>query len=410
MSTQTSTLHIPKGIRFSCSECGNCCFQWPVPITEDDFKNISEHARKLNLDVRTLFKVLETKENKLQVFSHSLEKRRDGKCEFLTDENRCNLHNEFGIEAKPSMCRLFPYTFTSTPDGVYCSLSFASTAVLFNEGKLLDSNEDHLKVQYSIFQELFPNLNLDWSSAQVIDTVPIKWKDFKKAEAPLLSELEREVDSGIRVERKIFDLTNKFRALVPPKINLNDMAGFDARPKLVDQVLIKQLIEFYCPSDVFNKKNFDFDARKVVEEILSANNKIELNANGETVTFGKLAKTTIGDLGHEKMDMLRRFYYLRIFSKLYFGPGFNFLSVIPGIHHLILMGLLARFRLKLDLVSGELKKDELHSQNATIRFAEYLRTIERSLTVANFSEETVAMLEVLLASPSRIERLIALAA
>ena len=362
------------------------------------------------MDVRALFRVLETSEDKLQVFSHSLEKRSDGKCEFLTEENRCKLHNQFGVEAKPSMCRLFPYTFTDTPDGVYCSLSFASTAVLFNEGEYLESSEEHLKEQYSLFQELFPNLNLDWSSAQVIDTVPIKWKDFKKAEAPLLSELEKEVDSGIRIERKIFELSGKFRNLVPSKINLNDMAGFDARPKLVDQVLIKHLLDFYCPVDVFSKNNFDFEARKVVEEILSSNNKIELYANNEKVTFGKLATTTLGELGHEKMDMLRRFYYLRIFSKLYFGPGFNFLSVIPGFHHLIIMGLLARFRLKLDMVSGELKKDELHSQNATIRFVEYLRTIERSLTVANFSEETVAMLEVLLASPSRIERLIALAA
>jgi hypothetical protein len=84
--------------------------------------------------------------------------------------------------------------------------------------------------------------------------------------------------------------------------------------------------------------------------------------------------------------------------------------VVAGFHHLITIAVLARLCLKLDLLSGVLSPDELATQKAFLRLAEHLRSIERRLTVADFSEETIAMLEILLASPRRIERLISLCA
>ena len=145
MSNTVSTLIAPKGIRFSCSECANCCLRWPVPITKQDFQKISGYSKDLKLDQQSLFRVLDIKDDKLQVFSHSLEKKEDGNCEFLLDDNRCQLHEKFGFDAKPSMCQLFPYTFTGTPDGVFCSVSFASSAVLFNQGELLEQSMESLQ-------------------------------------------------------------------------------------------------------------------------------------------------------------------------------------------------------------------------------------------------------------------------
>src|SRR5579862_2946333 len=116
-------LHIPEGINFECTGCGNCCLQWPVPVTAEDRERIlqagpgQESAR---------FRRLNHQQPKLRAFTHTLEKRSDGKCEFLTESNRCSLHEKFGPEFKPGMCQLFPYTFNPTPSGVYASVSFAS--------------------------------------------------------------------------------------------------------------------------------------------------------------------------------------------------------------------------------------------------------------------------------------------
>ncbi|HMO24079.1 MAG TPA: hypothetical protein PKC98_24210, partial [Candidatus Melainabacteria bacterium] len=222
--------------------------QWPVPATTDDFERIENAREKLGGEYpasRELFRVLNAADSKLSVFSHSLEKRADGKCAFLTEENRCALHEKLGSDAKPAMCRLFPYTFTGTPDGVFCSVSFASTATLFNQGEFLDKQSDFLHKKHELFSQLFPQLNLDWSYVQVVDGVALDWAVYREYEAPVLSCLEQE--SARRAESLLFEKTESFRKLVPPEVNLDNMADFEARPKLIDQVLIKHLLRFYVP-------------------------------------------------------------------------------------------------------------------------------------------------------------------
>lgn len=411
MQSRSQQLHIPSGIRFSCSECGNCCLQWPVPATTDDFERIENAREKLGGEYpasRELFRVLNAADNKLSVFSHSLEKRADGKCAFLSEENRCVLHEKLGSDAKPAMCRLFPYTFTGTPDGVFCSVSFASTATLFNQGEFLDKQSDFLHKKHELFSQLFPQLNLDWSYAQVVDGVPLDWAVYREHEAPVLSSLAQE--SQRRAESLLFEKTEAFRRLVPPEVNLDNMADFEARPKLIDQVLIKHLLRFYVPVDVFGESSTDFQARSVLEEVIRGSEKVELVWMSKGIGFGQIFSSDLGYISDECRDLIRRFLYLRVFSKLYFGPGFNYLSVVAGFHHLITIAVLARLCLKLDLLAGVLNPDELATQKAFLRLAEHLRSIERRLTVADFSEETIAMLEILLASPRRIERLISLCA
>ncbi|MCB9468033.1 MAG: YkgJ family cysteine cluster protein [Candidatus Obscuribacterales bacterium] len=411
MQSKSQQLHIPKGIRFSCSECGNCCLQWPVPATTDDFERIESARSKLGGDFpasRDLFRVLNAADSKLSVFSHSLEKRADGKCAFLSEENRCVLHEKVGPEAKPAMCRLFPYTFTGTPDGVFCSVSFASTATLFNQGDLLEQQGELLEQKHDLFSNLFPQLNLDWSYAQVVDGVPLQWSVYREHEAPVLTCLEQE--SARRADALLFEKTEAFRKLVPPEVNLDNMADFEARPKLIDQVLIKHLLRFYVPVDVFGETSMDFQARAVLEEVIRGSEKVEIIWNSKAIGFGQIFSCDFSDFSDECRDLIRRFLYLRVFSKLYFGPGFNYLSVVAGFHHLITVAVLARLCLKLDLISGLLTREELATQKAFLRMAEHLRCIERRLTVADFSEETIAMLEILLASPRRIERLISLSA
>lgn len=413
MVVQSNSLFVPEGIRFSCSECANCCLEWPVPVTRQDFEKINQLTKELSggpYKQEELFRVLRVDDEKLSVFSHSLEKRSDGKCEFLNENNRCSLHEHAGPQAKPSMCRLFPYTFTGTPDGVYSSISFASTAVLFNEGLLLEEQVESLEAKYELFKELFPGLNLNWDQAQVVDGTALNWQDYKEREEPLIAGLAREASIGFRAEQFVFQKSESFRKMVPSGINLDNMAGFEARPKLIDQVLIKHLLQFYCPTEVFGQTDYDFNARSILEEILKGPDKVEISRNGQSISFGLLYSTSLKDLGQDSLDLIRRFLYLRIFSKLFFGPGFNYLSVVSGFSHLCVIVVLARLCLKIDLITGELDKQGLSNRNGLIRLAEYLRTMERRLTVAVYSEETVAMLEVLLASPNRLERLLSIAA
>lgn len=409
METSTETLHIMDGINFDCSGCGNCCFEWPVPLTESDFQKLSKYADDEKIDPHSLFRVLATnrEDEKLMVFTHSLEKRDDGRCRFLTADKRCRLHMERDVAAKPSMCQLFPYTFTSTPSGVFASVSFASTGVILNSGRPLSEQSELLAQRHELFKTLFPGLKLDWSGIQVIDGLPITWQAYIENELPIISKLAS--CAGVsRVERILFEETDKFRRMVANSSKLDNLAGLTVRPKTIDQVLLSQLLYLYFPEQVFSFGVCDLDARGLMKMVLDEPDKLAIDYKDRSYTIDELNRFRLGRLPEAHEDILRRFLLCRVFSKLYFGPGFNYMSIIAGLHHLCLLVALVRIRLKLALLDAELDSGDAF-EFLFSNIVEEVRVLERRLTVANFSGETGAMLEVLLASPQRIERIISLA-
>jgi Fe-S-cluster containining protein len=400
-----SQLHIPEGINFDCTGCGNCCFEWPVPITRNDFARISKYADEQGLDNKKLFRVLNVDDDKLKVFSHSLEKREDGLCQFLTAEKRCSLHNDFGVEAKPAMCRLFPYTFTNTPSGTYASVSFAATGVLFNQGKPLVAQRELLGERFNLFNELFPNLSLAWNDAQLLDGTPLAWSDYIGAEELILEKL-RAPEHGQRVEKILFEEAERFRKRAVTA-RLDNIAGLTTNPKIIDLVLIRNLLITYFPDNVYRSGVCDLNAQEVAKEFLAEPKKVSFRHRGADYSLPDLLGVRLGRLPDGSADLLRRFAYLRIFSKLYFGPGFNYLSVIAGIHHLAVLLCLLRIRLKLELLHRKCSKPD--DSECLAILAEDTRTLERRLTVSSFGQETIAMLEILLLSPQRLERLLSVA-
>ena len=44
--------------------------------------------------------------------------RDGGRCQFLREDNLCEVHARFGAMTKPLMCRMFPYVFRATPRAV----------------------------------------------------------------------------------------------------------------------------------------------------------------------------------------------------------------------------------------------------------------------------------------------------
>ncbi|MBX9693628.1 MAG: hypothetical protein K2Z81_14665 [Cyanobacteria bacterium] len=377
-----------------------------MPITRDDFDRINKCASELRKPTEKLFRVLSGVDDRLNKFSHSLEKRSDGRCEFLTEENRCQLHQDFGIEMKPSMCQLFPYTFTSTPSGTYASISFASTAALLNAGLPLCEQRPLLETRFDLFKKLFGSLKLDWSNSQLIDGTAIGWPDYLKQEHRLFEALSQ--DRGTRrADRTLFEASQSFRNAVPASVKLNDLANMvPGKAKTTDQILVKHLLAAYFPQNVFNASR-QIDARQLLQEVVSEPTSVSIEHGETAFQIKDIAKLSLGALPEETNDLLYRFVFCRIFAKLYFGPGFNFLSVIAGLHHLSILVALVRIRVKLELLHTKKTSRDL---DLAALVMETVRTLERSLTVAIYSQDTTAMLEVFLASPDRVERIISLAA
>ena len=111
MADRGSSLAYPENVCFSCTECGDCCRSWNVPLGSGELERLS------TLDwtdrASDLVGVSPTSDAGLGADAPAprLARRSDGACVYLGAENQCRLHEHFGKEAKPLMCRLYPFSF-----------------------------------------------------------------------------------------------------------------------------------------------------------------------------------------------------------------------------------------------------------------------------------------------------------
>lgn len=122
----TVRLSIRADAAFTCTMCGSCCGGHQVgPVQDDVLRGLEPHTDALVAATRAtrgLFVTMPAPRGApvdTQVMCHL----RDGSCVFLSDDRRCIIHRDLGADAKPRPCRLFPYRFIATPDGVAVSIS-----------------------------------------------------------------------------------------------------------------------------------------------------------------------------------------------------------------------------------------------------------------------------------------------
>jgi hypothetical protein len=381
--------------------------------------------------------------NKNNQFQYTMEKRADGRCVFLTQQNRCALHERFGAESKPSMCQLFPYTFTEAPDGFYASVSFASTGVLFNQGAPLADQREHLLNRMRIFKKLFPSLKLDWSQIQLVDGIPMRWAQYLLIERPMLAEL-----------RKVIEFTKHLAdSSFPPQMGVTSVNSFDdshsdryskylwsahlesLSAHLVKQVrndfdlerattvpvseaadllLIRYLLSLYFPDTIFASED-EPSVRDLLRDMLVAPSEVSLSLPGTVVDLSAICSRPLPTLPPECENLLARYLFARVYSKLYFGPGLAHFSLLAGYHHLAVLVALIRIRLKCVLWAAE--QTLLQSDSALVggpsldllTVAEVVRDLERRLASYQHTTESATVLQVLFESPARFKRLLQLA-
>jgi Fe-S-cluster containining protein len=436
-------LHIPEGINFECTGCGNCCLRWPVPATEEDFQRVVELSRQVDIGSQpeaTLFRKisLASAVDKLEQFSYTLEKQADGSCAFLTDEKRCRLHTEFGAEAKPGMCQLFPYTFTDAPDGYYASVSFASTGVLLNSGKALSDQEDFLRTRLTLFKRLFPKLLLDWSKIEFYDGSPLRWSQYLAIEEKLRQPF-RQVqwpqaacadtasdlggvgkESGGAAQRSaaapastssaLLHASAALVAMLPAGVDLERARLVEAPVEKVDLLLLRHLLDFYFPADIYASRDDSFGAHALMQQLVRPPEMVQVFIGGHDLPLSEICQLPLPVMPPDSEQLLSRFVYARLFSKLFFGPGLAHLSVIAGFHHLGV--LIALLKIKLKCLNWERSGGGTAQAMPVFDFneiAELVRALERRLTSTRHSTEASSILQVLLESPQRFERIISLA-
>lgn len=131
------TLKLPVIQNWSCHNCGGCCREHLIEITQDEKTRIDQQGWSVTNDIPA---------DRPPVVAHGtgwrLNHQDDGACVFLNSDGLCRIHARFGEDAKPLACRVYP--FAVHPDGkaLTVSLRFSCPSVVQNVGTPVRSRPD----------------------------------------------------------------------------------------------------------------------------------------------------------------------------------------------------------------------------------------------------------------------------
>ncbi|TWT91347.1 YkgJ family cysteine cluster protein [Neorhodopirellula pilleata] len=91
--------------QWDCHQCGFCCRGSIVPLSKEDEERLRSQNWQDEPDYQKLRFMVP---HRRAASSFRLAHRDDGTCVFLNEDGRCRIHAKFGLEAKPTTCRVFP--------------------------------------------------------------------------------------------------------------------------------------------------------------------------------------------------------------------------------------------------------------------------------------------------------------
>jgi Fe-S-cluster containining protein len=403
-------LHTPEGINYECTGCGKCCGGWAVPLTQDDYERISEieWADELaKFEGEDLFRPLKAYESVNTPYTHAIKEGEDGHCPFLVN-NLCFIHSTRDSKTKPSICQLFPYCFNETPSGVFATVSFLSMGAVYNSGKSLSEQHDYLRLKYEDFKSLFPDHHPNWSKLQLTVGQPITWEQYLEYESKILACLKTEMpfrDRLLAASSFLVGLAKPGQQTgkatdqtTASQVDLNDIGPLNQ----LDRVLIANLHRLYFPVKPIKRGEGDFKVSRLVFEATlgPALGTLKIEVPSGRFSLDSLASINWPEDDQEIKDILYRYFYSRVFAKLYFAAGFGQLSLIVGFHHLAVIYALIRWHAKALARGRDAKTVSLIDVVATVR------QLEKRLGETAVSGYAAATFELLLFSPQRLRRLL----
>ena len=173
-------LYLPSNTEYSCTFCGKCCSNlWEIPLTENEANKLCEvdwHS------CSSLPESAETPATQSAINEKQLKLCGVGSdCNFLGTDRKCRLHAKFGAEIKPFTCRMFPFGFTDTPDGVYVGTSFFCPSIVANSGAPIEE----LKNDFTELIKSGAVVNKIQNPVNFAPGITIEWDDYKLIEGAL---------------------------------------------------------------------------------------------------------------------------------------------------------------------------------------------------------------------------------
>jgi lysine-N-methylase len=119
----------PTDAAFTCTQCGDCCRTTNivlVPGEEERLRTLDWRGREPDLKEGSTVVSTSLPDGR-QV--RRLARHQDGACVYLGADQLCRIHKHFGADAKPLMCRLYPFAFYPLADRITVDCAFSCRSI-----------------------------------------------------------------------------------------------------------------------------------------------------------------------------------------------------------------------------------------------------------------------------------------
>ncbi len=136
-----------KAQQWDCHGCTNCCRELVVHLTPRDVEEIERQGWRERMPEPPYIRL-----GRERVLNH----RPGGGCVFLTDDGRCRIHAEFGADAKPLACQLYPFTLHRESESIRADIRFDCPSAAANHGSPLSSHRKDVNRLASSLEDAGP--------------------------------------------------------------------------------------------------------------------------------------------------------------------------------------------------------------------------------------------------------------
>ena len=347
-------LELPVLQNWSCHNCGGCCRQHLIEVTEVERQRIIGQNWTAADEVR--LPVLEWHSGPPWKKQYRLAHQADGGCVFLDEKGLCRIHAKFGESAKPLACRVYPYAFHPAGKSFAVSLRYSCPSVVANRGTPVTKQVGELRrlgelvIPPGAEKSLPPSLNgrdrVDWQDLLAFcEGLDHTMSDLS---TPLAVRIVRAVTWTTLVGQSAFETMRgpKIRELIAllmeaARIDLPRLPEeFDEATPL-GRLYFRMLVAQYARKDTVADLSAGWLGRwrllRAIMKFTRGQGDIPpLQPAFQPVPFASL-ETEFGEIDEVSNEILTRYFRVKIQGLHFCGPAYYDIPFVEGFHSLALM-------------------------------------------------------------------------
>jgi len=170
-------LALPVLQNWDCHNCGGCCRQHQIEITEIERQRILEQNWTAADGVPPGKALVRMGGGWFGPARYRLGHQADGACVFLNEKGLCRIHAKFGEMGKPLACRVYPYALHPAGKSVAVSLRFSCPSVVKNAGRPVSQQQSEIR---QIADAVVPVGASAMPAPAINATERVDWQDFHR--------------------------------------------------------------------------------------------------------------------------------------------------------------------------------------------------------------------------------------